>query len=58
MSLSVANVKWMIMENEGNPVDEQRLIFAGKLIEDESTLLDCNEENDSKIYVALNLQAC
>ena len=52
---TVANVKLMIMENEGNPFDQQWLIFAGKQLEDERTLLDCNVENDSTISLILRM---
>ena len=53
---TINEIKQKIQQKEGIPLEQQRLVFNGKQLEDSFKLGDYNISNDSTIHLVLRLR--
>eukprot|EP00003_Mantamonas_plastica_P008070 TRINITY_DN1696_c0_g1_i2.p1 TRINITY_DN1696_c0_g1~~TRINITY_DN1696_c0_g1_i2.p1 ORF type:complete len:104 (+),score=37.92 TRINITY_DN1696_c0_g1_i2:218-529(+) len=55
-SSTISDIKEIVHSNEGISPDKIKVIYAGKLMEDDSTLDECNIQKESTIHLVFDLE--
>jgi len=55
---SVAHLKCRVQDKEGIPPDQQRIIFAGRQLEDHRALVEYNIKEGSNLHLVIRLRGC
>lgn len=49
-------VKYMLYLTQALPVDQQRLVFAGSVLDDDKTLEACSVQKESTLHLICNMR--